>query len=132
MKSPLLRLTSFLCLFVLAGCAFNIVSVKQRPVTLTPLGDTSPVLSLQTDVAVSIGTGFLTRLKRGTTWRKVGAIPEGDVLTTRDQVVTVEASHIHEAQIVVSSGNVVGFYLPVERTFAPASAPVAVTFVPHP
>lgn len=106
------------------GCAMDIVSVKQTPATLAPVVGDSPTITLQSEVTVSIGTGFTTRLKKGTTWRRVGKIAEGDVYTTRDQVVTVEASHIHEAQVVVVGNQVVGFYLPVERTFAVAKTPV--------
>ncbi len=44
---------------------------------------------------------------------------QGDVYKTRDQVLTVEASNVQEAYIVVESGRLVGFYMPVERTFSP-------------
>jgi hypothetical protein len=47
--------------------------------------------------------------------------PQGNVYRTRDQVVTVEGSHIHEAYIVVTERSLVGFYLPVERTFSPVT-----------
>lgn len=127
----LLAACAVLCL-ALAGCAMDIVSVKQLPATLTPLGAPSPAFTLQNDASIAIGTGFKTRLKKGTTWRKVGTLGQGDVFTTRDQVVTVEASHIHEAQVVISGGSVVGFYLPVERTFTPASTPVPVAFESQP
>jgi hypothetical protein len=106
------------------GCAMDIVSVRQTPATLAPVGEGAPTITLQSEITVSIGTGFATRLKKGTTWRRVGKIAEGDVYITRDQVVTVEASHIHEAQVVVAGNQVVGFYLPVERTFAVAKTPV--------
>jgi hypothetical protein len=50
--------------------------------------------------------------------------PQGDVFRTADQVLTVEASHIHEAYIVVWGSMLRGFYLPVEGTFSPLSSPV--------
>lgn len=112
----------------LAGCAMDIVSVKQAPVLLTELADLGPPVILQNDVSVAIGTGFATKLRKGTTWRPVGRIAEGEVYATRDQIVTVEASHIHEARPVIAGGRIVGFYLPVERTFTRASSPVAVSF----
>jgi hypothetical protein len=115
---------------MLAGCAMDIVSVKQAPATIAPLGDSGPLVVLQSDVAVAIGTGFTTKLRKGTTWRQIGRISEGEVFATRDQIVTVEASNIHEAQPVINGGNVVGFYLPVERTFTRATAPIAITFQP--
>lgn len=117
---------------LLSGCAFDIVSVKHTPATLTPLGTAAPMLVLQTDASIPIGTGFPTKLKKGTKWRKVGSLPQGDVYATQDQVLTVEASHIHEAQLVLSDRNVIGFYLPVERAFTAASAPVQLAFEPQP
>jgi len=119
-----------IAVLLLTGCAMDIVSVKQSPTTLAPAGDPGAPVVLQNDATVSIGTGFPTKLKKGTVWRQIGQIAEGEVFTTRDQVVTVEASNIHEAQPVIHGGNVVGFYLPVERTFTRAKAPVAITFQP--
>jgi hypothetical protein len=112
-----------LAAFAAFGCAFNIVSVKQTPTTLAPLSAAALDFTLTQDVTVPIGTGFPTRLKSGTRWHQVGIIDQGAVFTTRDQVVTVEASNIHEAQIVISNGQLVGFYLPVEHTFTSAKSP---------
>ncbi len=130
MNARQIRLLPFLAALLLFGCAMDIVSVKQAPATFTPAGDPGAPVVLQRDIAVSIGTGFATKLKQGTTWRAVGKIAEGEAFSTRDQIVTVEASNIHEAQPVISSGQIVGFYLPVERTFTPATASVAATFQP--
>lgn len=105
--------------FALGGCMFNVVSVKQTPTTFTALASQPRQVQLLLEVRASIGTGFTTWLKTGTSWKQVGTISEGDVLTTADQVVTVEASHIHEAYIVLRGDQLVGFYLPVEKTFAP-------------
>lgn len=69
---------------------------------------------------ISIGTGFRTKLKAGTKWTEAGRLPEGKVFVTKDQVVTVEASNIHEAGIVVEGDALVGFFLLVEKTFTPA------------
>jgi hypothetical protein len=110
--------------FVAAGCAFDVVSVRQTPTTLTPLGGAARGFTLPHDLSVAIGTGFPTRLKQGTTWHEVGQIAQGDVYTTRDQVVMVEASNLHEAQLVVADGKIVGFYLPVEHTFTAAQPPL--------
>jgi hypothetical protein len=71
-----------------------------------------------------LGTSFPTRLKSGTRWSHVGSTEHGDVFRTKDQIVTVEASNIHEAYLVLSNRVVTGFYLPVEKTFAPARKPV--------
>ena len=115
---------------LLAGCAMDIVSVQQLPATLVSSSEPGAPVILQNAASVAIGTGFATKLKKGTTWRSIGKITEGEVFATRDQIVTVEASNIHEAQPVIAGGSVVGFYLPVEHTFTRATAPVAVTFQP--
>ena len=47
----------------------------------------------------------------------MGTIPEGDVYKSKDQVLSVECSNIHEAYLVISQDSVVGFYLPVEKGF---------------
>jgi len=49
---------------------------------------------------------------------------QGVVYKSKDQVLTVEASNIYEANIVVLSNKLVGFYLPVEHTFSPLDSKV--------
>jgi nitrogen regulatory protein PII-like uncharacterized protein len=38
--------------------------------------------------------------------------------------VTVEASNIYEAQLIVSNQCITGFYLPVEKMVTPVSPPI--------
>jgi hypothetical protein len=101
---------------LLASCA---PAVVQQSVQLAPGGGTS--LRLTRPVSVPLSTGYSTRLRADTRWDLVGNLPQGDVYKTRDQIVTVEGSDIHEAYIVVSQGSLVGFYLPVKRTFSPVA-----------
>lgn len=104
----------------LSACAFDVIHVEQRPARLdsAAVADNKP-FELVVDVDVDIGFGYRRVLKKGTRWRPVGRLAEGDVYTTSDQVLTIEASNIQEAYIVVDSRRLVGFYLPVERTFSP-------------
>lgn len=74
-----------------------------------------------------LGTGFTRTLRQGTKWEYVGTVQYGDVFKTKDQVFTVEASNIHEAYLVISENTLVGFYLPVERTYSPLGKPVELT-----
>lgn len=130
---PLLRSAlSGLLSLALAGCAFDVVHVTQAPAALTPVTATPREFKLLLEVKISLGTGFPTWLKTGTNWKQVGTVPQGEVFATRDQVVTVEASNIQEAYIVVAGNQLVGFYLPVERTFAPLKAPVTLQLQPNP
>lgn len=115
---------------LLAGCAFDVIHVKQETAQYQPVAAPGSLLTLQDDVKVSIGDfGSATPLKKGTTWHKVGEIGAGDVLATQDQVVTVQASNAFEAEPVVAHGEVVGFFLVVQQTFTPADPPVPATFL---
>src|SRR5882672_4196826 len=121
---------AILCASVLAGCAFDIISIKQMPVDFQPTAGSSQGWTLDQDTKVILRQGFATSLKKGTNWRQVGRIEQGDVFRTTDQLVAVEASNQHEAYLVVNKNMAVGFYLPVEHTFTPADPPIAVKTSP--
>ena len=97
--------------------------VKQTPANIQPLSGTPQRFRLGNDERISIGTGYTTQLKSGTRWEQVGRLEQGDVFKTADQILTVEASNIHEAYLVVRGGAVTGFYLPVERAFTSVNPP---------
>ena len=104
---------------VLGACAFDVIHVEQYPARLETSNASVKAFELTSDATVNIGAGYRRVLKAGTRWRCVGQLPQGDVFTTSDQVLTVEASNIQEAYIVMESRKLVGFYLPVEKTFSP-------------
>ena len=106
-----------------AGCAFDLVSVHQKPATLSTVHD-SPSFILTNEVTASLGTGYPTTLKANTTWSQVGKTEFGNAFSTKDQIVKVEASNIHEAYVVVSNDCLIGFFLPFESSFARISRPV--------
>lgn len=108
----------------LGGCAFDLAHVEQRAATLSTRTSAPPSFVLTHAVDVDLGLGYRRVLRAGTRWTYVGTVDAGDVYKTADQVLTVEASNIHEAYAVVASGRLVGFYLPVEKTYSPAIAPV--------
>ena len=105
------------------ACAFDLVRVKQEPTLLEVQSARHAPWTLTEKVSVRIGTGYTTKLESGTHWTHVGNIPQGDVYRTTDQIVTVVGPNIFEAQIVVRDRFLVGFYLPVERTYTLASEP---------
>lgn len=111
---------------LLAGCAFDVSYVEKTPATFTSVTGTAPDFVLQKDVKVGLGTGFPTRLKSGTRWHQVGTTEYGTVFATKDQIVTVEASNIYEAQLIVSNQCITGFYLPVEKKVTPVSSPIQI------
>jgi hypothetical protein len=119
-----LQYVALVGVLLLAGCAFDVSYVSKKPATFTVMNGISPDLVLQQDVKVDLGTGYPTRLKGGTRWHQVGSTEYGDVFATKDQIVTVEASNIYEAQLIVSNQCITGFYLPVEKMVTPVSNPI--------
>ena len=110
----------------LAGCAFDITSVKQRPVSFVSKTGDAKTFTLDRAVTAHLGTGFTTKLDAGTHWRQIGSTEFGNVFATKDQIVTVEASDIYEADLVVSNQVITGFYLVVEKTFTPVTRPIPI------
>lgn len=108
-----------------AACPFDVIHVEQSSATIVPCDATTRAFVLKQDVPLSLPHGYRRLLKQGTKWTCMGTIAAGDVYATKDQVLTVEASNIHEAYIVVNTEKLVGFYLPVERTYSPASEPTS-------
>jgi hypothetical protein len=120
-----------LACFWLGGCAFNVISIRQVPAEFQAVPDSTVAWTLDTAVKLRLKEGYASELKKGTTWRQVGKIAQGGVFHTADQVVTVEASHQHEADLVVEGNRAVGFYLRVEHSFTPADPPVEIKTTPR-
>ena len=108
--TPWLGLLALVSILV-AACAPTVV---QQATQFTP--ETGKSFRLSRTAKVPLSTGYSTTLRENSRWELVGTITQGNVYRTRDQVVTVEGSHIYEAYIVVTERSLVGFYLPVERT----------------
>jgi hypothetical protein len=127
MKLAVSVCVSYFFFVLLHACVFDVVHEKQIPTQLETLSSAGKSFELDSEVTVHLDTGYSRVLKKGSRWTCVGAIPEGDVYKTKDQILTIEGSNIHEAFIVVKSKNLIGFYLPVERTFSPLSNPQALS-----
>jgi hypothetical protein len=111
---------------IASGCAFDLVNLKQVPTQFEASPPSEQVWTLQKDVRVKLVSGWATGLKQGTTWRVIGHTEQGDVLKTKDQVVTVRASNMYEADPVIKDGQLVGFFLVIENSFTPADPPKSV------
>lgn len=123
MKRSTFLLLSCLLGILLNACAFDLIHVKQIPTKIVTTNLSKTSFELEKDVNLDLNHGYTRKLKQGTKWNHVGTISYGDVFRSKDQILTVEASNIHEAYIVVESGKVVGFYLPVESTYSPLGDP---------
>jgi hypothetical protein len=80
------------------------------------------MLTIAAPVDVGGVTGFHEVLERGSTWRRVGSVPQGDVYKRVGGVFMLTGRNAHEASLVVSNHRLVGFYLPGEGAFAPAAS----------
>jgi hypothetical protein len=106
---------------VLAACALP-VRQDTLPQPLEPASGSAFVLTA--DATCRINTGYSRTLRGGTHWRLYGTIAPGEVYRSSEQTLTVEGFNIAEAFPVVRDGTLVGFYLPVEKTFTPVTTPV--------
>jgi hypothetical protein len=113
-----------LCAFGV-GCAFDVTHINFRPSQFMPVPGSSKQCVMKESVEITEGpcAYYSRKLNKGTYWDFIGTIPEGEVYKPRDQVLTIEASHVYEAYLVLSNDSLVGFYLPVERAFAPLPNP---------
>ena len=108
---------------ILNACAFDVVRLKQIPVEIRTGSACMESFTLTQDTKIDAGPGYSRILKSGSRWECVGELPQGKVYKTKDQVLTVEASNVFEANIVVAGQKLVGYYLPVERSFSPLEDP---------
>jgi hypothetical protein len=114
------RLAVLLVVALAAGCAAEVV---RQPTTLTPLatGAERPQRELAEEAVVPVSSNYSRVLPRGSRWQLVGTVPQGGVYRRADGIFTVEGAHVHEAYLVIAGEKLVGFYLPVEKSYAPAS-----------
>jgi hypothetical protein len=109
-----------LCFFLM-GCAAEVI---RHPETLQSMEATlgAERRLVKQDTVVTFDSGYERVIRKDTTWRLVGSVSQGKVYASADSVFSVEGAHVHEAYLVVTGGNLVGFYLPVERSFAPLNS----------
>lgn len=111
-------------LCAISGCAFDVSHVTRVPTEFQATASNGTGWTLGQNQSIGVGSGFSTALQRGTRWQLAGHITQGDVYRTSDQIVTVEASNIFEAMVVMQGDRLAGFYLPVEHSFVAATDPV--------
>jgi hypothetical protein len=107
----------------LFGCASE---VTRHPVDLSRARQPPDKLFVASQtVPVRLDSGYERSIKAGTEFVDAGGIAQGDILKPTNANFTVEGAHMHEAYLVVNMGRLVGFYLPVEKSFSPLSTSVA-------
>ncbi len=123
MRNLKMIIMMFCMALMLNACAFDVVKVEQIPSKFKKGIPCDKSFMLSQDIEVDVGSGYRRTLRKGTRWYCVGEIEQGLVFKTKDQILTVEASNIYEANIVISVRNLVGYYLPVEHSFSPLASP---------
>lgn len=115
-------------ILTLAGCAAAIVATPVSLVSRPPVD-----ISISRTVEITLSTHYTRMLSQGSRWRKVGALPEGEVYRPIDTVFTIEGRNVHEAYLVISpTQSLVGFYLPGESTLSVLNTPVPLTLKEEP
>jgi hypothetical protein len=110
-------IAAFIIILLLPGCPFDVYKIDPIPVSLEAHSEPLSDFELTGTVVLDIGYGYERSLRAGCRWTPVGTIAYGNVCKTEDQILTVEASSIYEAFIVISGNELVGFYLPVEDAY---------------
>ena len=124
MKSFFQSLMAVGFFLMLNACAFDVVRLKQIPVEIRTGSTYMESFTLTQNTKIDAGPGYSRILKSGSRWECVGELPQGKVYRTKDQVLTIEASNVFEANIVVADQKLIGYYLPVERSFSPLDDPL--------
>lgn len=116
---------------LVSGCAFDITDVQWSPVRAQSPASTERTFVLSEEVYISgAPCGYSRTLRPKTRWELSATLDQGDVFRSRDQTLTVECSNVFEAYLVVAAGQLVGFYLPVEKGFVALREPVPLPIVP--
>lgn len=111
---------------LLSACA---AMVPMEPARLAPAAATGAAASLVlgAPAQIRLPTGYDALLPARSRWKLAGMLPQGAVYQRADGVFSVEGRHVHEAYLVVQGTTLRGFYLPVEGSFSPLPASVALT-----
>jgi len=108
------------CVLGLAACASE---APRQPVQMVPAHAAWRYVVLS-QTTLELDSGART-LPAGTEFAEAGSISQGKVLKPVKTVFNVEGAGAQEAYPVVRDARLVGFYLPIEKSFSPLSRPVA-------
>lgn len=111
------RQALMLCLAAMlaSGCASEVKRAPAELAAAQPEQGRRYVTTLAVEARPE--SGYPRSIRAGTEFVVVGRVAQGLVLKPTQTVLTVEGAHMHEAYAVHRDGQLVGFYLPVERAF---------------
>jgi len=113
---------------LLCACAAEVV---RHPTELSTAVSPRHLVAAKATV-FTLDSGYGRRISEGSEFVELGSIREGRVLKPVRGAFTIEGAHMHEAYPVERDGQLVGFYLPVERAFSPLSRPVELSLQRRP
>jgi hypothetical protein len=111
-------------LYCCSSCTVDLLAVKQNPTLIDTAGVSKPSWILAEPINIKMDVWRNIALKKDTEWIYVGQINEGEIYKTNDQIVMLDGFNAFEANLVLSGNKLMGFYLPVEKTFTPLKYPV--------
>lgn len=107
--------------FLIMGCAAEVTRHTVVFNSLASASDTEQRLVKRNEL-VTFNSGYERAILKDSSWKLVGSVPQGRVYASSGSAFSVEGAHVHEAYLVVAKGNLVGFYLPVEKSFTPLNS----------
>jgi hypothetical protein len=115
----LLAVPTVLCV---CGCATDIAANSAPAELSTNTAQMPARVQLVNDVTIPLRSGYwAANLKKDRNWTAAESIPQGTVYRPVDHPLMIEAAHRHEAYLVISNGQAVGFYLTAQRAFVAAN-----------
>src|ERR1043166_2796467 len=109
------RAVSAALLLAVAACASEVY--RRDAVLSTPPATAPARIEIVKEAYLQLPAGYGRTLPQGSVWELRGALPEGAGERRGGGAV-------HQAYLVIAANQLVGFYLPVEKAYAPYS-PVA-------
>ncbi|WMD22559.1 hypothetical protein RAS12_09325 [Achromobacter seleniivolatilans] len=103
------------------------MSISTQKISMVPVAPADPVYTIQLSRAViaALPNDTSVTLPAASQWRRVGALPQGDVYRSTGGLFTIQTRRQGEAYIVASSGKLLGFYMVGESAYMPLVRPVA-------
>lgn len=111
---------AMVCIFM-SGCAAEVTRHKVAFNSSESRSNVEQRLVKRNEI-VTFNSGYERAILKDSPWKLVGSVPQGRVYASAESVFSVEGAHVHEAYLVVTKGNLVGFYLPVEKSFTPLNS----------
>ncbi|WP_411886507.1 hypothetical protein [Polaromonas sp. YR568] len=126
-RTPIHMVTAMLVACFLGACASGVPQTP-APLSVESTAGAQPAYRLADAVSFKLPTAYTRTIKAGSRWAMAGQVPQGRVYRSSGDVFWIEGAHAHEAYLVVDGGELVGFYLPVERSFSSLGYRVPVNF----